>query len=472
MPVAGPLEGGGSRPRLGSTDVQVCVFVTAVDSERPPLFKPPELRTGETRSTTRLELFFDLAYVLCVAELATSLLSDLDRDGVLKFIALFTVIWLSWSQYTLHNNRFDTDDLILRFGKLGAMLAILGAAASMTAATGDKIVPFTCSYALGRVILAGLYYRAWRHVSTARGTTSVYLVAMSAVAALWLVSLVFPTPLKFVLWGVAVVVDVAAPIVAGRRPGRAPLHLEHLPDRYGLLVLLVLGEVIASIVTGVHDVKWSALSVVIAVCGFVVAAALWWAYFDVGGTVSAHAIQRADDEETGKSAPGEDGGGEKAESNPDLGMDDRQGDAERGGDADDVTDREPVDERHDLFIYGHLPLTAGILALAVGIEELVLHPEKPLPSSGSLLLSAGLVAFMVGVAMLLRGGEQKSRLSIAWPGVAALATLVWAFIGAQDALVFSVGAAAIAVGAAGAGAVISRRTPGKSHRPEPGARTA
>ncbi len=445
--------------------------VTAVDSERPPLSKPPELSTGETRSASRLELFFDLAYVLCIAELASSLLTDLDRHGVVKFVALFTVVWLSWSQYTLHNNRFDTDDLILRFSKLGAMLAILGAAASMSAATGDKIVPFTCSYALGRVILAGLYYRAWWHVSTARGTTGVYLVAMSAVAGLWLASLAFPTPLKFVLWGVAVVIDVAAPIVAGRRPGRAPLHLEHLPDRYGLLVLLVLGEVIASIATGVHDVKWSAVSVIIAVAGFLVAAALWWAYFDVGGTVSAHAIQRADDEETGKAAPGADDEGEEA-GYPDLGLDDRRGDGDRGGGPEDVTDREPVDERHDLFIYGHLPLTAGILALAVGIEELVLHPDRPLPSSASLLVTGGLIGFLLGVAMLLRGGEQKSRLSIAWPGTTALVALVWAFVGAQSALVFSAGAAAIAIAAAAAGAVISRRTPGKSHRPARSAHTA
>lgn len=458
--------------------------MTAVDSERPPLFKPPELRTGETRSATRLELFFDLAYVLCVAELASSLLTDLGRDGVLKFIALFTVVWLSWSQYTLHNNRFDTDDLILRFGKLGAMLAILGAAASMSAATGDKIVPFTCSYALGRVILAGLYYRAWRHVSSARGTTSVYLVAMSSVAALWLVSLAFPTPMKFVLWGVAVVIDIAAPIVAGRRPGRAPLHLEHLPDRYGLLVLLVLGEVIASIVTGVHDVKWSAVSVVIGVTGFLVAAALWWAYFDVGGTVSAHAIQRADDEESGK-APGSDHGSDADDDeacNPDLGLDDRDRDADRGSGRTDALeedgnvgggrepvadeDREPVDKRHDWFIYGHLPLTAGILALAVGIEELVLHPDRPLPSSGSLLVSAGLVAFLLGVAMLLRGGEQKSRLSVAWPAAAALAALVWGTAGPGGAPVFAAGAAVISIAAAAAGAAISRRTPGKSHRPQ------
>ncbi|MEP6650997.1 MAG: low temperature requirement protein A [Lapillicoccus sp.] len=138
--------------------------MTAVDSGRPPLIQPPKLRTRETRAASRLELFFDLAYVLCVAELASSFLTDLDRDGVLEFVGLFAVVWLSWVQFTLHNNRFDTDDLVLRFAKLGTMLAILGAAASVSDAISTRVVPFTCCYALARVILAGLYFRAWRHV--------------------------------------------------------------------------------------------------------------------------------------------------------------------------------------------------------------------------------------------------------------------------------------------------------------------
>ena len=430
--------------------------MTAVDSERPPLFRPPELRTGETRAASRLELFFDLAYVLCVAELAASLLSDLDVDGTLEFLGLFALIWLSWVQFTLHNNRFDTDDLILRFAKLAAMLAVLGAAASISDATGSKVVPFTICYALGRLIIAGLYYRAWRHVDNARGTTGVYLVAMTTVAALWVVSLALPSPVRFVVWGVAALVDIAAPIVAGRRPGRAPLHLEHLPDRFGLLVILVLGEVIAGIVTGVHEVKWSGVSVAIGAMGFVVAAALWWAYFDVGGTVSAHGIQRADDEKSGRRPP--------------EATDDEM-DAVEADEPDDAEDaEEPVDERHDLFVYGHLPLTAGILSVAVGVEELVLHPDRTLPSSAGLLVTAGIIAFLLGAAMLLRGGEQRSRLSLAWPLGAATAVLLWGLVGPRDPLAFAIGAAVLAVTAAASGAVISRRTPGKAHRPTSAAR--
>ncbi len=422
---------------------RACVALVVDDRGRrgpSPLFQPPKLRTRETRAASRLELFFDLAYVLCVAQIASSFLTDLDRDGVLEFIGLFAVVLLSWVQFTLHNNRFDTDDLILRFAKLAAMLAILGAAASMSDALGDKVVPFTCSYALGRVILAGLYFRAWKHVPDARGTTTVYLVSMTGVAALWVVSIAVPVPWKFVVWAVATLIDVAAPIVAGRRPGRAPLHLEHLPDRFGLLVILVLGEVIAGIVTGVHDTKWAGVSVVIGVAGFLVAAALWWAYFDVGGAVSAHAIQIADEQDRKGSA-----------------AKDATASADPGAEPD--THDEPVDERHDLFVYGHWPLTAGILAVAVGVEELVLHPDRSLPSSASYLVSVGVAAFMLGAGMLLRGGEQRSRLSLVWPLAAAAAVLIWGVIGSRDPLAFAAGAAVLTIAAAFAGAVISRITP-------------
>lgn len=66
--------------------------------------------------------------------------------------------------------------------------------------------------------------------------------------------------------------------------------------------------------------------------------------------------------------------------------------------------------------------------------------------------------------MLLRGGEQRSRLSLAWPLVSAVTVLVWGAIGPRDALAFAAGAAALTLAAAAAGSVISRSTPGTSHR--------
>src|SRR3712207_815537 len=96
------------------------------------LIRPPELRTGEDRSASRLELFLDLAYVLVVAELAGAFAEDLTWHGAAVFAAMFTVTWWSWVTITLYANRFDTDDVLYRLAKLaGAFgVAVMAAAAS------------------------------------------------------------------------------------------------------------------------------------------------------------------------------------------------------------------------------------------------------------------------------------------------------------------------------------------------------
>lgn len=288
---------------------------------RAPLVRPPALHTGEGRTASRLELFFDLAYVLVVAELATAFVSDPTWHGAVVFAGLFTAIWFSWLGFTLYANRFDTDDVVFRVIKLAATLGIAGCAASATGAVGSLGWAFAASFLVARVMLVALYARAWRHVGPARGTVSVYLTAATISAGLWAASIAVTGTARYVLWAVAVLADVAAPRLATRHENDVPLHLEHLPERFGLLVILVLGEAVGASVTGVHDAKWATASVVVAVIGFVLTAALWWNYFDVGGAGSAEDLQEREQKEATTEAEQDEEG-----------------------------------ERHDLFIYGHLPL--------------------------------------------------------------------------------------------------------------------
>ena len=65
------------------------------------LVRPPSLQTDESRTASRLDLFFDLAFVLVVAELASGLRGDPTVHGVLRFAGLFTVVWWSWMSATL-----------------------------------------------------------------------------------------------------------------------------------------------------------------------------------------------------------------------------------------------------------------------------------------------------------------------------------------------------------------------------------
>src|SRR3954452_17151989 len=105
--------------------------------------RPPELTTDDDeRTASRLELFFDLAFVLVVAELAVALREDVTLHGELLFAGLFTLVWWSWISSTLYANRFDHDDVVYRLYKLGSMSAVIGLAASATEAMGDRYAIF------------------------------------------------------------------------------------------------------------------------------------------------------------------------------------------------------------------------------------------------------------------------------------------------------------------------------------------
>ena len=345
--------------------------------------RPPRLATGEEREASRLELFYDLAYVLVVAELAAAFLKDLSWSGAATFAGLFTTMWLAWVSTTLYANRFDTDDVVFRVAQLVGTAAIAGCAAAATDGLGSTSAPFAACFLLGRLVLLGLYLRAWWYVPDGRPTIGVYLASTSTAATLWAVSLLVPPPARFVLWAVAVAADAAGPLIATWRGNTAPLHMEHLPERFGLFVILVLGEMVAAVVTGVHDAKWSALPVAVSAIGFVVAAALWWSYFDVASARGNDELQDADD---------------------------------------------AIDERHDLYIYGHLPLTLGIAAAGVGLEEMILHPDAELPAPPGWAAIAGIGLCLLGAGIILAGTHQRLSAMWPWPTIALAPLAAYALL--------------------------------------------
>lgn len=232
-------------------------------------------------------------------------------------------------------------------------------------------------------MLAGLYLRAWRHVRESRGTIGVYLTTTGAAVTLWAVSLAVPPPARYILWAVAVVVDASGPFLATWRGDTAPLRMEHLPERFGLFVILVLGELVSGIVTGIHDTKWAAASVVAGAVGFVIAAALWWIYFDVASA-----------------------------GNRELQTDDDAG----------------TDERHDLYIDGHLPLAMGIVATGVGVEALVLRPAAGLPSPAGWAATGGIALCLLGAGAIVGATHRNVFAGWPWPNVALIPLLVLAFL--------------------------------------------
>jgi low temperature requirement protein LtrA len=339
--------------------------------------RPPELKTDEERTASRLELFFDLAFVLVVAELAIALREDVSLHGELLFAGLFTLVWWSWVSSTLYANRFDHDDVVYRLYKLGSMAAVIGLAASATEATGERFGIFVGCQLLLRATLVLQYRRAYRHVPGARPIARLYLVGAGVGALLWAVSLVVPRPVGFGLWAAAVLVEALVPLLATRHSTDVPLHVEHLPERFALFVILVLGESVAGIAHGLYDATWAPSAIPVAVLSFVLAAALWWSYFDLAGARAKRLLNEV--------------GGERS------------------------------DRSHDVYVFGQLPLTLALATIGAGIELAVVESGAgEVPAGTRLLLAGGVAVYLVSMTVTDSGMSRGTRRGWWWPLAAAV----------------------------------------------------
>jgi low temperature requirement protein LtrA len=249
------------------------------------LLEPPRLRTrgrglDEMRRATWLELFFDLVFVAAVSQLANALSSHPTPTRFFEFLGLFVPVWWAWMGFTFYANRFDTDDLPYRLLMLCAMFGVAVLATTIPGVFRGQTQGFPLAYIAVRLVLLTLYARASRHVPEARALVQTFLTFFGFAILIWAASLAFDAPWAYVLWGVALAIELSAPIRAWRALPDAPVDRRHLPERFGLLTLIVLGESVLAVVLGVSKVSWDAGSAAAAALGFLVAAALWWIYFD------------------------------------------------------------------------------------------------------------------------------------------------------------------------------------------------
>lgn len=105
-------------------------------------------------------------------------------------------------------------------------------------------------------------------------------------AAIWLSSLAVPTPYRFVLRGVALTLELSLPPLSTRVHRRIPTSASHLPERWALFTLIVLGEAVVGVAIETSGANWRLVSATAAVLGFTAVAAVWWLYFDRQASVA------------------------------------------------------------------------------------------------------------------------------------------------------------------------------------------
>lgn len=328
--------------------------------------RPPRLRTVETEAeehrVTWLELFYDLVFVVAVAQLGQRLLADHSWTGSLGYIGLFIPLWYAWAQFTFYADRYDTNDLGQRLLAVAQMVSIALMAASISGDKADSMTAFAIAYVLARAVLLIMYWRAYRSVHVTRNLVGGYLLGFSLGGLIWLVSIWVPSPARFVVWGVGMLVDFATPYMNRREQAKVPLDVAHLPERFGLFTILVLGEPIAAVVAGLSHFEWELDPTIGAVLAVAAASALWWLYFE---NAEGKVVRRR---------------------------------------ADQAKAWKPT-----VWIFSHLPLAISLTATGIGFEFLVSQE----PEVGRWIVTIGVAATMLAMASMLmateRGEDERDR---------------------------------------------------------------
>jgi low temperature requirement protein LtrA len=302
------------------------------------------------RRASWLELFFDLCFVVAVGAVATVLHGNPTREGVLVSAALFIPVWWSWMGYAWYATSFPLTGTADRLAALLAMLTVLAMAAQIgPASAGDPrgvILAFVASHG----IVVFLFLRAARSFPERNAFAYSYAGGLSLAAALWLGSLLLPDGIRQGAWAAALIVDLMTPAVAVNSMQSRAFDVHHIPERYGLFTIIVLGEAIFAVARGTAESDWTPSAVSAAVAGFVIASVIWWVYF-------AH-------QETGL--------------------------LERG--------------RQAAFVwgYGHVFVWAGIAMLGVGIEFAIeaANAGHGFPTGERLILCGGFALYLAAMALL------------------------------------------------------------------------
>jgi low temperature requirement protein LtrA len=246
------------------------------------------------RSSTPLELLFDLCFVVAVAQAAGALHHDLFEGhvshGLLNFLFVFFAIWWPWMNFTWFASAYDTDDVAYRLLTFVQIAGVLVVAAGVPSAFEDlDFRIMVTGYVIMRIALVAQWLRAAREDPTGRPVALRFAIGISLIQLGWVVRVMLGGP--FGVLGIVVLgaLELLIPVWAERSGRHTPWHPEHIAERYGLFTIIVLGECVLA-VSSAAQLAMSAGGVsvsvaAIAVGGLLLVFMLWWSYFKQPATM-------------------------------------------------------------------------------------------------------------------------------------------------------------------------------------------
>jgi len=331
---------------------------------RRSLWQPPRPHGEQPRERVvgPLELFYDLAVVVLVAQAAHRLAVHLTWPGLGEFAAVFTLVWIAWANGSLHHELHGRDDARARTTFLLQILILAAMGAFIPQAGGTRGAAFAVAAAVLFAVLAVLWLLASRGDRPEyRWASRLFVIGTAASAVLLAGTAALPAGARVPAWGGldgAYLAGFAAIfLVAGPERAASLIVTDALTERFGAFVIIVLGETLTGVVAGLSGQPVSAFTLAVGLVAVVIGFGAWWTYFDFAG----HRHARAD----------------------------RQASLQ--------------------WILGHLPLTAAVAAMGAAMVSLVDHAhDGRTPAGTAWVLCAG-AAVVLGATMLIAASLQAWR---------------------------------------------------------------
>lgn len=240
------------------------------------------------RASTPLELFFDLVFVVAVAQAASHLHHGIAEahvaETIIYYAMVFFAIWWAWINFTWFASAYDNDDVPYRLMVFVQLIGSLILAAGVPQVfEGGNFPIVTLGYTLMRIALVTQWLRAAHADPTHRTTSYRYAIGVTLVQIGWIALLAVPVAFKMIGFITLVILELLVPIWA-EHSNITTWHAGHITERYGLFTIIVLGESILSALIAIQSAiqagNFSAALAAIIFGGLLIVLVMWWLYFD------------------------------------------------------------------------------------------------------------------------------------------------------------------------------------------------
>jgi low temperature requirement protein LtrA len=309
-----------------------------------------------------LELFFDLVFVFALTQVTALLAEELTWVNMVRGLAILTVVWWAWAGFSWLTNLVRADDgwaRLVMFAAMGAMLIVSLAVPDAFAGSGET---FGFAYLVLSILYIVLYAVLTRSdPQLFRSVLKLAVGFLSAPLLLVVAGFLDAGIARGGLWGGAILLLIVGAFGSGTE---WRVHPAHFAERHGLIIIIALGESIVAIGIGASEFALDANAIVGSLLGLVIAACLWWLYFDIVALVAERRLSAA-------------------------------------------TGVAQVRMARDSYTILHLPMVAGIVFFALGVKKVLLKPEAPMYLVAETALLGGIALYLLA-HVLFRYRNTKS----------------------------------------------------------------